>query len=260
VDEYDIKEFDDKTFVAKMLGQMAENMGCAGEAFIKYVVGNRVEVQSAVRRMMEQINARIGDQRLRFYVNHAATTLVAAQITNRLGITDFDLQHLAKFSIDLIQRAAEEAKTTNSQPPAVAFANMLADLSTRIIVTMGMHGDVNAEQITKPQGSPAGRYVMGVPGRAAAFDRHLFLRKSEVNHWWHKVNNHSIKALYDYLRDEGVLLDADRKVNLYQGTQINVPGAVDCLVVDASKWVNLLPVSGNTNLSVVGGGKANKTV
>lgn len=256
VDEYDIKEFDDKMFVGKMLGQMADNMGCAGDAFIRYVVEHRGEVQNTVRNAMQQINERVQDQRLRFYVNHAATTLVATQITNKLGITEFDLGELSKFSIQLIRRAAGEAQETNATSPDKAFANMLADLSPRIVVSMSMRSEKDAEQVQRPQGSPAGRYVTGIPGRPSACDHHLYLRKSEITMWWHKTNNYSLKSLYDYLRDEGVLLDADRNVNLYQGTQLGVPGGVDCIVVDASKWVNLLPVSGNTNFSVVPGGKS----
>jgi hypothetical protein len=253
VDDYDIPRFEDKTFVANKLTQMAENAGCAGEAFVKYVVENRGEVQLAVRRMMEQLNSIIMDERLRFYVNHAAATLVAAQINQKLGIAEFDVQALAKFAIQLIKRAAGEAEEVNHQSPERAFASMLTELSPRIIQTFELRGPKDGrgpEPLPRMNGIPAGRYVQGLAGRPSEFDHRLFLVKNEVMDWWHVKNRFDRKMLYDYLQAEGVLVKKEERVNLTQGTTL-APVPAFCMVIDASKWANLIPVSNNQGLSLV---------
>lgn len=257
VDEYDIPKFDDKTFVAKMLGQMAENSGCAGDAFIRYVVTNREQVRQSVRKTMEQLNTVIKDERLRFYVNHAAATLVAAQINKQLGIADFDLQALAKFAVRLIRAAATETQEVNAQSPERAFASMLTEFSPRIIQSLEMRGPKDArggEVTARVIGRPAGRYVQGVPGKPSEFDHRLFLVKADVMDWWHVQNRYERKSLVDYLQAEGVLISSEERVNLTQGTAMP-PAPAFCMVIDASKWANLIPVSNNSRLSVVSGGK-----
>jgi hypothetical protein len=257
VDEYDIPRFEDKGFVAAQLTQMAENAGCAGEAFVKYVVEHREEVKQTVRKTMEQLNAVIRDERLRFYINHAAATLVAAKINKHLGIADFDVQALAKFAVQLIRRASGEAEEVNHQSPDRAFSRMLTELSPRIIQTYELRGPKDGrggEQVQRVQGSPAGRYVMGLPGKPSEFDYRLFLVKAEVMDWWHVKNRFDRRVLYDYLTQEGVLIDKEERVNMTQGTNLP-PAPAYCMVIDGSKWANLIPVSNHQRLSVVSNAK-----
>lgn len=252
VDDYDIPRFDDKTFVAQQLTQMAENSGTAGEAFIKHVVENQQEVKQHVRKAMEQLNGAIGDERLRFYVNHAATTLVAAKINKDLGVADFDLQALAKFAVKLIKTAAAETEEVNHQSPDRAFSRMLMELSPRILQTFELRSPKDArgpEEVHRSHFSPAGRYIHGLPGKPGEFDRRLYLNKADVLDWWHVRNRFDRKVLYDYLQAEGVLIDTEQRVNIAQGTQLPAAPAY-CIVIDASKWADLVPVS-TPALSVV---------
>jgi hypothetical protein len=257
VDDYDIPKFDDKAFVSTALGDMADNAGCAGEAFIKYVVENREQVKHAVRKTMETLNGAIRDERLRFYVNHAATTLVAAKINKHLGVADFDTAALAKFAVQLIRSAAGEAQEVNNQSPERAFAKLLSEMSPRIIQTYEMRSAKDGrgpEQVQRPVGSPAGRYVLGLPGKSSEYDGRLYLSKADVMDWWHVRNRFDRKVLYDYLQDEGVLLAKEERVNLGQGTNLP-PSPSFCIVIDASKWANILPVT-NSQLSLVSGRKS----
>ena len=214
--------------VSRALEQMRDNMGNAGDAFIRYVVTHQTEVSDLFRAIERNLSAKLSESEYRFYRNHAACTLTAARILVDLGIVDFDFDALEQFAVQLLQDQMQTVAATNTANPNDAINRMLRDLSNRILVTSA-YRDLRTdsrgpeESLSRIQGTPAGRRVLGFANPSAPekvdpkYVGKVFLLRKEFNDWCAK-NRIEPKELLEHAQLSGWLVKWSEKFNIGRGT------------------------------------------
>lgn len=222
VDQYDIPKLD-PVEVSTAVSEIEKNMGCAGEAFIKYLVSHRA---MAARTLMESYQLFNSDPELmtepkyRFYRNHMAVTMTAAKIMKELGIIKFDLKALRRFAMDAAHRMVEEAEANNTMDSEEALSRMISDMSPKIITTPTYQVDPNVPPfpVVAPMGV-VGRAVRGNDNKRDKYDGRLFLSSRAVQSWCDD-NRVDSARLRRELRNSGVLLDPRARITLGRGTTV----------------------------------------
>lgn len=254
VDRYAVVKLDQDPQQEAMLVQqsvdaMKANMGCAGDAFLRYIVTHQRQIADDVRHMMSELTKVLPATRYRFYRNHGACTLVAAKIARQLGIIDFDLDKLFEFTVHLLSDLSETVTVTNTVSTEDAFSRLMAELATRIVVTQefrdrGSKGGPETPR-NRITGTIAGRFILGsTTSRACA--GWVYLCQKEVRDWC-MANRVDYNAMLDALEAKRALVKKSDKVVLSRGTDMPYAGQVRCFVVDTTKLdANALTlVSGN---------------
>jgi len=212
------------------------NNGSAGEAMIKYVVTHQAEVADLVRKTASELAASLPGTKYRFYRSHGACTNVIAKIAKDLGICDFDLVALREYTVTLLAELAQTVTTTNSVSSADAFSQMMATLSSRILVTSEFRDKRHKNGPETPRnrvfGDIVGRYVLGTPS-SKEFAGHIILNQKEVKDWCMK-NRVDYNAMIGQLESDGALIKKSDRITITRGTDIPVVQA-RCIVVDANK-------------------------
>jgi hypothetical protein len=219
--------------------QMEINKGCAGEAFIKHVVTNLDDVLEKMASWGKRLETDVSDVKYRFYRSHAICSLTAIELTNQLGITQFDLEKLYTFVIDLFFRLAETVTEQNTVTAEDAFSRMLNELSSRIIVTTeyrdGRDGRGPEDTNRVGNGPVAGRYITGNSStKNDPISGKLFLVRKEVSDWClaHRVD---YKTMIDAAIKAGIAKEGKDKFNIGRGTKISA-GQHRCVEVDMMKF------------------------
>lgn len=225
---YDVPIIKPAELVSRALEQMRDNMGCAGDVFVKYLVANQDRVRSLFRKFESTLSTALPESEYRFYRNHAACTLTAAKLLTELGIVDFDMHELENFTHRMLRDQIDLVKAGNTTNPGDAVSRMVRDLSNRIIVTTG-YRDTRTdsrgpeESLSRLTATPCGRRVLGVnnPNSTEKVDPKivgkLFLAKKEFNDWCAK-NRIEPKEVIEYCRLAGWLVPWADRFNLGRGT------------------------------------------
>jgi uncharacterized protein (DUF927 family) len=238
---YRVPIIDPATQVSRAVEQMRENMGNAGELFVRYIVTHQDEVRDLVRALERPLTELLPDSVHRFYRNHAACTLAAARILIDIGVVSFDFDALEKFAHQLVQDMIEVVNASNTTTPSDALNRMTRELSNRIIVTTSyrdLRTDVRGPEssLSHVTGTPAGRRVIGSASSNNTeridpkYVGKLFIAKKEFNDWCSK-NRLEPKDLLDYASLSGWLVHWPEKFNIGRGTAIST-GACTCYVLD----------------------------
>jgi len=234
VDRYPIPQLEE-TEVQAALGQMKVNRGAAGDALVRYAVTHTAELFDRIRRKVSELVPHVPGTKYRFYRNHAACTLVAAELAVELGIASFDVARLQEFAITLMQELAVTIAANNTVTSDDAFSRMVAEMTHGIVVTTTLQdsrnviGETPRNRITGPI---IGRYVLGSPGAPSMAGR-LFLCQKAMREWCLK-NRTDFTNVINHLADAGALLADNEKVTLTRGTDL--PRVQKrCVVVDTMK-------------------------
>lgn len=236
IDQYQMHEMAAGEVVAAMK-RIELNAGAAGEEYIKYVVANLDEVLTIMAQWGKRIEKEIPDPKYRLYRAHAICTLTATEITNKLGITSFDLDALYQFTLGLMAELAEVVAEKNTITPEEALNRMINDLSPRTITTTEYRDGRDArgpEDVRYTNSQPAaGRYITGnSTTKNNPLAGKLFLSKKDVNLWADK-NRVDPKVMFTYAKAAGLLVDWKEKFTLGRGTRISTGNtAVVCIDYD----------------------------
>jgi hypothetical protein len=244
--------------------QMFINRGAAGDMFLKYVTTNLDNVLDRMARWGVKLETDMPDVKYRFYRNHAICSLSAMEITNELGITNFNLEKLYAFVLELFVELAASVKEQNTVTPEEALNRMLNELSPRILATTeyrdgrDSRGPEDTNKISG--GSPAGRYIIGNQNtKDHALTGKLFLIKKEVQDWClkHRVDH---KHMIDVAVSMGVAHETKDKFNVGRGTKVSA-GQHRCICIDMLKLeaqgANTPALSVVTNIRMEGSQAAN---
>jgi hypothetical protein len=238
---YEVPIIEPSTLVSRALEQMRNNMGCAGDALMKYVVANQDAVRALFEKNEHRLTKKLPESEFRFYRNHAACTLTAAQLLINLNIVAFDFDKLEAFTYDLLQDQIDLVRAGNMTNPGDALTRMVRDLSGRIIVTMG-YRDVRTDargpedSLSRIIGIPAGRRVLGSPNPSSTEKvdpkvvGKLFVTKKDFNDWCSK-NRMEPKEIIAFAQTAGWLTTWSEKFNIGRGTAHST-GACACFVFD----------------------------
>lgn len=244
--------------------QMFINRGAAGDVFLKYVTTNLDNVLERMARWGVKLETDMPDVKYRFYRNHAICSLSAMEITNELGITNFNLEKLYAFVLELFVELAASVKEQNTVTPEEALNRMLNELSPRILVTTeyrdgrDSRGPEDTNRVNG--GPPAGRYIIGNQNtKSHPLTGKLFLIKKEVQDWClkHRVDH---KHMLDVATASGVASEIKDKFNVGRGTRVSA-GQHRCISIDMLKLeaqgANTPALSVVSNLRMEGSQAAN---
>ena len=242
VDSYPIPKLEE-TEVQSALQQMKMNRGVAGDLFAKYIVANRDAMFERIRAKISMLVPHVPGTKYRFYRSHAACTLVMAEVAVELGVCEFDVGVLTKFSIDLMQKLAKEITINNTVTSEDAFSRMVAALMPGIVVTSEYRDSRSPAGVETPRnilkGPVIGRYVLGTK-TAAEFAGRLFLCQKAMREWCMK-NRTDFHNVAEHLAAAGALLADDERITLTRGTDL--PRVQQrCVVIDLTKLEAARPV------------------
>lgn len=237
--------------------QMELNKGAAGDAFLKYVVPNLNDVMDKMQFWSDRFAAKIPEQELRFYRIHGACSLTAIEITNQLGITQFDAEALFDFAVKLIKNLANNVATQNKLTPEMALSDMIRDLSQRAIVTYEYRGVGDARgpevPVKRISGVPAARYIIGsANSKSPELSGKMFVIRKEIDDWC-RNKRMGFKELIDYAKSIGVLVPVKGKFTIGRGSTEKT-GNSTCLAFDINKIENM--TNADLKYTLASGGNA----
>lgn len=243
VDTYDIPSLDPMA-VASQVSAMEEDMGIAGELFIKYVVTHRDDVHDLIFKTYEDLKADkdlMAQPRYRFYRNHMVCTLTAAKIMKDLGVIEFDIPKMTAFALKAARQLFQRTLEANTLSATDALGLMLNELSPQIIqtATYDIVGNEAPYEVKYSNGI-VGRSIRGTPARRDAwYDNTLFLSAKAVRDWCN-ANRVSIDFMAACLKSKGVLVDRQARCSLGKNTNITT-SQCRCWRIDLNAMDNLKP-------------------
>ncbi len=234
--------------VMAAIKRMELHTGAAGDEYLRYVVTHREEILQIMAKWAARVNKDVPDPKYRFYCAHAECSLAGLEITNRLGITQFDLEAVYQFAVNLFGQLATNVTQQNSLTSEDALSSMISGLSPRILVTMEYRdgrSEKGPESPKRINGAAAGRYIMGYFGDKSPLVGKLFISKYEAVKWC-KDNRVDLESVLRYAQSTDVLVPYKEKFTIGRGTDIKT-GNVGCYCFDMAKLESL------TNMDSFGG-------
>ena len=239
IDSYDIPKLD-PVEVATYVSRMGKNIGCAGEAIIKFIVENKRKVEGLMSKATSMVlqNPELASQpKYRFYRNHMICTITMAEIATELGIIKFNIPKMIEFAQDAVNRIFEEVAANNAPTWDASLAKMLTDLSPRIITTPYYDTCVNANPLPIEVNCPYGIIGRAIRGngivRDNVNDNRMFIATTAVRTWCNE-NRVDSTDFANKLRDAGILLERSKRITLGRGTNVVIPNQ-RCWVFDISR-------------------------
>jgi len=216
--------------------QMELNMGSAGDVYLRYVVTHRDEALELMNKWGRRIEDDVPDVKFRYYRFHLTCTMAATEITNHLGITQFNLESMYQYAVELFRELETVVKEQNSMSPEDALNAMINELSPRIISTVEYRDgrDGRGPELTRRiVGMVAGRFISGSPNVKTDLAGRLYISRKEASEWCHKQRL-DLKAILDYAQSIGIYVPLKEKFTLGRGTEYKT-GNVTCICIDYSK-------------------------
>jgi hypothetical protein len=219
------------------------NMGIAGDAYLKYVVTHREDIMKNMAKWATRLAKDISDARYRFYYAHAECSLAALEATNYLNITQFDIEDVYSFIINLIKQLDNTVTQQNSSSPEDALSDMITALSSRIIVTVEYRDGRSEKGPETPRSIPsnssaAGRYITGTINDKSPLAGKLFIAQKDALKWC-EDNRMDLKDILQFAKDADVFVSYKEKFTLGRGTNIKT-GNVPCFCIDQLKLEDMV--------------------
>ncbi len=179
-DNYNEKLFGD-TDVRTLVDTKIQNCyGHVGREYLRYIMKHREKVTEMIFKVRAQFRPQDGDQtRERFYMDTIVLACVAGTIANRLGILQFDMKALMRWSLNHVKSLRITRRAVHSTDEEYV-AGMLASLHGRTLVTSSL-----------PE-TRGGRYTPEAPlehlrdlvvARNVTKERRFFLSAKYTNDW-----------------------------------------------------------------------------
>jgi hypothetical protein len=221
---------------AEAIKKMSANAGHAGIAMVKYILENEAAVAKSMQEVLADFTRELPSPKYRFYRAHSACTIVIARIAKELGIVNFDVDAMYKFTVKLINDLAESVMETNTVTADDALSRMISHLNPRIITTNEFRDKRDGRGPETPRnrilGDIAGRYVVGTHTHKE-MSGHLMLSQKEVRDWCMK-NRIDFHSMINNLQKEGALIKQGEKITLTRGTDVPMVQQ-RCLIIDTQK-------------------------
>ena len=237
MDQYQMSDLKGSEITAAMK-QIELNMGAAGEEFVKYVVTHIEDVLELMAKWGKRIEKDIPDLKYRLYRAHAVCSMTAMEITNKLNITEFNLERLYEFAIGLFHDLAEIVSERNTITPEEGLNRMVTDLSPRVITTVEYRDarDGRGPEDIRYSSShaPVGRYITGNSNtKDNPLAGKLFLCRKEVLDWC-DLQRVDFKNMMSYAHQAGFVVEWKEKFTIGRGTKV-ATGNTRCIVLDYEK-------------------------
>lgn len=224
VDQYPIPKLDPLA-VMTQVSSLDEDVGAAGDVFIRYVVQHKADVRTMIADTFGDLKADSDlmiQPRYRFYRNHMVCTLTAAKIMQSLGVHSFDIPKLTTFALRAVRDLFTKTADANSLSAKDAIAAILNKYSACIINTPTYNvkkGEARYD-VGRINGEIAGRCIRSTPGNMdKQYNNQLFLSVKVIRDWCNE-NRMSMDYLSSALMHGGVLLEMRFRASLGKDTNI----------------------------------------
>ena len=223
---------------------MIANSGAAGAAYLRHVVMNVEAIQERLDYWAHRIAAPFPDIELRNYRSHSACTITAAEITNDLGITAWDIEALFGFNVQLFHRLITRIKAHNVVTPETALSLLLSSLQGHIIVTSeyrDLRTDKGGIQLSQVNiiGEAKARWITGVAGTKGKFDGHMYIKKRDASNWCDLDNRKlNLESIIEYCKQIGIYVPIGTPQSLFaigRGS-VGASGNAPCFCINYSKY------------------------
>jgi len=227
---------------------MADNMGSAGAAYIRHLVANIPTIKDRTAYWEKRIAVKLPDSDLRFYRGWCACTMAAAEITNTLEITAWDIEALFAFTESMLLGQIKRVKANNIISPEAALSMFLSDLQGHIIVTSEYRDSRHQSGLQTSQavviGEAKARLVTGVAGPKQMDHYHgrLYFKKNALKTWCN-TNNRKLdpEAIMGYIESMNLRIPigtAQDQFTVGRGTSATT-GNAPCYCIDYNKYQEL---------------------
>ena len=241
VDALNIPKLDPMA-VNSQVSAMEEDMGAAGDAFLRYVVTHRADVHDLIFQTYDDLRADadlMAQPRYRFYRNHMVCTLACAKIMKQLGVIEFDIPKLTTFALEAARLLFQRTQEANTLSAVDALGLMLNDLSPMIVqtATYEVKPTEPRYEVRNSQGI-VGRAIRGTPTlKDPVYDNTLYLSATAVRNWCNE-NRVSIDYLASCLAAGGVLKERRARCSLGKNTNITT-SQCRCWKIDLAAMDNM---------------------
>jgi hypothetical protein len=236
--DYGVPIIDPSTIASDAIDAMRENLGNAGDIYVRYIVTHQKEIADQFAKTQNKLAVLLPEAEYRFFRSHATCTLVAAKILIDLGIVEFNYELLWNFTVKMLTNLTNIVTTNNMTNPNDAISRMIRELSQRVLVTYE-YRDLRTDSrgpedvISRPIGSVVGRRILGSNNyKDSKYVGRLFIAKKEFVDWCAK-NRMEPKSLLDYAQSQKWLVPWADKFNMGRGTAHST-GSCSCYVLDYS--------------------------
>ena len=216
--------------------QLETNYGLAGQHFMVEVVRDYEAVRARVHHWMAEIDRRAGvSSSERFWSAAPACVLAAFEVANRVGLTNADIERLAAFSVDVINRMRGTV-SANVATPTDALAEYLNSNLRSVLSLRQTAGNGPLMVDVEPSSE--------LRVRIEQWSNRVFIDRAHFRKFCIDTRQDASRVQQE-LKQNGALLEVDRRVVLGKGTKYNSAQVV-CWVLDLRH-----PVFGHTAVAVV---------
>lgn len=200
----------DKTTGTEVFFKINENYGHAGAVFMRAVMDDLPAVKSRMRAVIPALDKASGvSNQDRFWSAYPAAMIVALEITNRLGLTNYNVAAFTKFCIDAIIGMRAGLKETG-QTPVELLGEFLRVHDRNTLVLSSAGNGTTPALITK---EPHDTLMV----RNESYTNLIYIERAALRRWLQKrgVDPSALRAA---LTTAGMLLDGDAQYTLGKGT------------------------------------------
>lgn len=202
------KEIDDK---------LANNYGHAIDIWLNYVVPNSKSVSELVRAKINEFDSYVGlSIRERYWSAVVGATLAAGEITNKLGLTKFNMSSVKEFAA----RTVRSLRGTVSENKRSSLSILQTFLNEHIPNTLTVTGVTS----TYADNEPRNKIYVRIE------KEFMYVERTVLRKWLSSISVDYATFKRDLMNDN-IVIDTDAQKRLGAGTNFITPNA-HCLLID----------------------------
>lgn len=236
--------------VEKWVSQIRNNSGPVGDLFCQYLVDNQDKLRALLFSFYDNHECpnELMDAKFRFYRNHIACTITAAEIMKKLGVIQFDLKALYMFAVEAAQNLIHKSNIRNMDALEKIRSFLTAMAPWTMTTEHYDNGPFEAQagrQLRAPQDRVIKVRRIYTPANcsrkttkdAKVLDNTIMLYVKALKNWLTTESQGSYETLRAQLQAAGVLKKGvATKYSLGKGLSDYCTGEQDaCLVLDLTK-------------------------
>lgn len=243
-----IPSLPNKRWVDEQVAHIKDNAGPVGELYCQYLVDHKDEVKAALSSFYDKHDClkEFDEAKFRYYRNHVACTITAAELMKQLGVIDFDLEKLYTFAMDAAKTLVEKSHIKNMDA-LDKIRRFLTDMAPWTVVTEHYDNGPFQAVENKTFRAPQDRVVKvrkiisndkrTTRGEVKKLDNTIMIYASELANWLSENSLGSYKELRKQLEDAEVLKkNIKPKYSLGKGLADYCVGEQNvCIVLDLTK-------------------------
>lgn len=193
--------------------------GHAGDVFVRYVVQNRQAVRNRLQEVSSFLtqDAELGAPE-RYWLLNAACNVVAFEVTQLLGIHQFDKKAYLQWVISTLRTMAAGVKQVALSAEEY-LSNMMRELHSGLLLTESWSARVKGGNTMEAEAQIP---KVDITGRVVRDTGEVYIPISVVRNWCSKQGL-AAREFASLLQQQGLLLDTDKRVYIGKDTPVSLP-------------------------------------